>query len=189
MLKKVKEKPTITGRVTLRASKACACARAKETGGYCRHKVGGRYRPYIGGTTEANMIMQASFTGLDFFIQWIIGQMQTGQGAAAYQNGVNYGELGTGTTPVTVNDVGNTTPVARTVPTDQQDLGALQAVLQFYFPDSSLANTTYTEFATFVNGSATLGTGAIFNHALFATSYVKSSGQDVTVQVVFTIGQ
>lgn len=189
MIKKVKEKPTIGGRVRLTASKACTCARAKETGGYCRHKVGGKFRPIVGVTEESNMIMQASFTGLDFVIQWIIGQMAAGQGAAAYINGVNFGELGTGTTPVTVNDVGNTTPSARTIPSDQQDLGALQAVLQFYFPDASLTNTTYTEFATFVLGSGSLGSGSVFNHALFGTPYLKSSGQDVTVQVVFTITQ
>ena len=136
-----------------------------------------------------NMVMQSSMLGLDLVIQWIIGQMATGQGAAAFVNGVNYGELGTGNTAVTLLDVGNTTPSARTVPTLQQDFGASQAVLQFFFPDGSLTNQTYYEFATYINGTGTLGSGNVFNHALLGTPYVKSSGQDTTVQVVFTLSQ
>lgn len=136
-----------------------------------------------------NLIMQAGFTGLDLIIQWLIGQMATGQGAAAYVNGINYGEIGTGTATPTLTDTGNTTPSVRVIPSEQTDFGQMEAILQFYFPDASLTNATYTEFATFVNGSSGLSTGKVFNHALFGTPYAKSSGQDITVQVTFTLSQ
>lgn len=143
----------------------------------------------ISRSVTENMIMQSSMLGLDLVIQWIIGQMATGQGAAAFVNGINYGEIGTGQTAVTILDVGNTTPVARTVPTLQQDFGQSQAILQFFFPDGTLINQTYYEFSTYINGTGVLGSGNAFNHALLGTPYVKSSGQDTTVQVVFTISQ
>jgi hypothetical protein len=136
-----------------------------------------------------NMVMDGSFTGLDLIIQWIIGQMAIGQGAAAYQNGINYGEIGTGNTAPALTDTGLIAGVARTVPTLQQDFGLTQAILQFFFPDATIANATYTEFGTFVNGTATLGTGNIFNRVLFNTPYVKTSGIDTTIQVTFTMSQ
>lgn len=129
-----------------------------------------------------NMIMQAGGTGLDLIIQRLIG-------VNTYSLNINYGEIGTGQTAVAVSDVGNTTPSVRTVPSLQQDFGQQQAILQFFFPDGSLTNQTYYEFATFIDGIATLGSGQVFNHALLGTPYVKSSGQDTTVQVVFTLTQ
>lgn len=140
-------------------------------------------------TVQHNLVMQTSLTGLDLVIQWIIGGMAPLGAAAAFVNGVNYGEIGTGTTPVTINDTGNQTPTVRVIPSLQNDIAQSQAVLQFYFPDASLPNGTYTEFATFVNGSGTLASGNIFNHALFGTAYAKSSGMDTTVQVTFTLSQ
>jgi len=136
-----------------------------------------------------NMVMDGSFTGLDLIIQWIIGQMASGQGAETYRNGVNYGEIGTGNTAPALSDTALTAGVARTIPTLQQDFGLTQAVLQFFFSDASLANGTYKEFGTFVNGTASLGSGKIFNRVLFSGDYVKVSGQDTTVQVTFTMGQ
>jgi hypothetical protein len=140
-------------------------------------------------SVQRNLVMQGSLTGLDLVIQWIIGQMATGQGAAAFINGVNYGEIGTGNTAVAITDTGNTTPSARVIPSLQNDIAQAQAVLQFYFPDASLTNQTYYEFATFINGTGTLGSGNIFNHALFGTPYAKTSGMDTTVQVTFTLSQ
>ena len=136
-----------------------------------------------------NMVMDGSFTGLDLIIQWLIGQMASGQGAENYRNGVNYGEIGTGNTAPALSDTGLGAGVARTIPTLQQDFGLTQAILQFFFSDSTLPNDTYKEFGTFVNGSGTLGTGKIFNRVVFGSPYVKASGQDTTIQVTFTVGQ
>jgi len=57
------------------------------------------------------------------------------------------------------------------------------AQMQFFFPDSSLTNQTYYEFGTFVGGSSVIGSGNLFNHALFANPYTKTSGTDTTIEV------
>lgn len=61
--------------------------------------------------------------------------------------------------------------------------------IQFFFPDVSLPNGTYSEFGTFVDGSAGMGTGQLFNHILFGAPawYVKNSGEDTTVEAQITI--
>lgn len=129
-----------------------------------------------------NMVMQGDGTGLDLVIQRLVG-------TNTYSLNINYGEIGTGSTAVALSDIANAVAVARTPVVFSQDFGQTQAILQFFFPDSSLINQTYAEFATFVDGGAGLNTGRIFNHALFGTPYVKNSGQDTTVQVVFTLSQ
>lgn len=136
----------------------------------------------ISRSVTENMIMQGASTGLDLIIQRLIG-------LNTYSLNITYGEIGTGTTPVALSDVGNTTGTVRVIPSLQQDFGQSQAILQFFFPDGNLPNATYTEFATFVDGIAGLGTGQVFNHALLSPTYVKISGQDTTVQVVFTMTQ
>ena len=65
------------------------------------------------------------------------------------------------------------------------DYGFTEAQVQFFFPDAILANETYYEFGTFIGGSSSIGTGNIFNHALFTNPYVKTAGVDTTVEVDF----
>jgi hypothetical protein len=48
-----------------------------------------------------------------------------------------------------------------------------------------LVNQNYYEFGTFVSGSAALGSGQLFNHALFTSPYGKTAGTDTTVEVDF----
>lgn len=131
---------------------------------------------------QENMVMQDGGYGLDLIIQRLVS-------INTYSLNIQYGEIGTGSTPVTLLDHALTTPTARAVQTFQQDFGAQQAILQFFFPDGTLTNQTYNEFGTFVDGNTTIGTGQLFNHALFSSPYVKVAGQDTTVQVVFTLSQ
>lgn len=135
----------------------------------------------IDSVTE-NMIMQGTNTGLDLIIQRLVG-------TNAYSLNINYGEIGTGNTAVALSDVGNAIPFARSGVVFSQDFANQEAVLQFFFPDGALTNQTYYEFATFIDGSGSLGSGQIFNHVLFGTPYAKISGQDTTVQVSFTLSQ
>lgn len=99
------------------------------------------------------------------------------------QLGISWGEIGTGQTTPTNMDTALTTPTNRTTVSYAADSGFNEAVLQFFFPDSALANGTYYEFGTFIGGSATIGTGNMFNHALFTNPYSKSSGVDTTVEL------
>ncbi len=61
--------------------------------------------------------------------------------------------------------------------------------VQFFFPDVSLPNGTYSEFGTFVDGAAGVDTGQLFNRVLFGAPawYIKNAGEDTTVEVQFTI--
>ncbi|CCD89857.1 protein of unknown function [Bradyrhizobium sp. ORS 285] len=140
-------------------------------------------RAYKAGTKELisesvheNLVMQGNNTGLDLIIQRLIG-------VNTYSLNITQGAIGTGSTAVALSDTALTAEVTRAAPTLQQDYGTQQAILQFFFPDSTLPNNTYNEFGTFVDGTQ------LFNHVVFGTPYVKVAGQDTTVQVTFTLTQ
>jgi hypothetical protein len=46
-----------------------------------------------------------------------------------------------------------------------------------------LANTTYYECGSFIGGTSTIGSGNMFNHALFSSGYSKSAGTDTTLEI------
>lgn len=147
-----------------------------------------RITKYRAGTKEIlwqspwmkNMIVKGQSTGKNLIIQRLAG-MNT------YSLNISYGEIGTSAGSPTAADVGLGTPVARTAFSNRSVGSTLDvAELQFFFTDSQLANGTYYEFGTFVDGNAGTATGQLFNHALFSTPYVKSTGEDTTVEVDFT---
>jgi hypothetical protein len=123
-----------------------------------------------------NLIMGSANYGLDIIIQRLVG-MNT------YSLNILYGEVGTGTTMPALTDTGLTTPTNRAAVGFQQDYGSTDAVLQFFYSDSQLANTTYTEFGTFIDGTTTISSGQLFNHSLLSPSYVKAAGTDTTFQL------
>jgi hypothetical protein len=104
------------------------------------------------------------------------------------QLGIAWGEIGTGNTTPANTDIALTTPTNRASVSYGADIGFNEAQIQFFFPDGSLANETYYEFGTFIGGSSTIGSGNMFNHALFGTPYVKTAGVDTTVEVDFEFG-
>lgn len=142
-------------------------------------------RSYKAGTKELlqeivqkNLIMQGTNTGKDLFVQWLI----SGYTGSNIGLGINYGAIGTGSTTPAVTDTQLQSESARVTPSFAQDSGNTKAILQFFFPDLSLANTTYREFGMFVGGTAVANSGNIFNRALFSSAYTKVSGTDTTVQ-------
>jgi hypothetical protein len=80
-------------------------------------------------------------------------------------------------------DTGLISPTNRATVSFASDSGLNTATLQFFFPDGSLLNTTYYEGGSFISGTSTIGTGQMFNHALFATPYSKTSGTDTTLEI------
>jgi hypothetical protein len=123
-----------------------------------------------------NLIMGSAGYGLDLIIQRLVG-------INTYSLNILWGEIGTGATTPTLADTALTAPTNRAGVGFQQDYGSTDAILQFFFADSQLANETYYEFGTFVDGSSTIGSGRLFNHALISPGYEKVAGQDTTVQV------
>jgi len=135
---------------------------------------------FIGTTVQcSNLVMDSPGYGIDLIIQRLIG-MNT------YSLNILFGEIGTGATTPALADTALTAPTNRAAVGFQQNSGSTDAIFQFFFADSQLANETYNEFGTFVDGTSTIGSGQIFNHALLSPAYTKVSGQDTTVQVDFS---
>jgi hypothetical protein len=132
--------------------------------------------------TQKNLIVASFNYGKDILVQYLLSAYN---GSFAFPLGIAYGEIGTGSTTPAASDTALQTPTNRIPITYGADSGYNTAVTQFFFPDSTLANGTYTEFGTFIGGSNTIGSGNMFNHALFSTPYSKSAGTDTTVEVDF----
>jgi hypothetical protein len=133
---------------------------------------------------QKNLIVQASNYGIDILVQYLISGYI---GSLNFPLGIAWGEIGTGTTTPANTDTALTTPTNRATVSFASDNGFNTAAVQFFFPDASLANTTYYECGTFIGGSSLIGSGNMFNHALFASGYSKSSGTDTTLEVDITI--
>jgi hypothetical protein len=127
-----------------------------------------------------NLVMDSPGYGLDLIIQRLTGNN-------TYSLNILWIELGTGSTTPTVNDTALTTPSIRLPVSFQEDYGATDAIIQAYVADANLANGTYNEVGSFVDGTSTTGSGQIFNHALISPAYSKVSGQDTTVEIDFNI--
>ena len=131
------------------------------------------------GKWSKNLVVSGTSTGRNLICQRL-------GGTNTYTLNVTHADIGTGTNTPQNSDTQLQTPTVR---------GALTAAiissnvvtLQFFFSDSALANGTYTEFGSFVDGTGTVSTGKLFNRALFGSAYVKATGQDTTVEVELTI--
>lgn len=134
-------------------------------------------------TRQHNLVVYSANCGYDLLVQWLLSAYN---GSFAYPLGISWGEIGTGSAQPTNADLALNAPTNRAPVAYAQDSGYNEAVLQFFFPDAVLANQTYYEFGTFVGGNSSIGTGQMFNHALFTTPYSKSSGTDTTCEVDFS---
>jgi hypothetical protein len=133
---------------------------------------------------QKNLIVDSSNYGKDILVQYLISAYT---GSNPFPLGIAWGEIGTGNTTPAAGDTALTTPTNRATVAYAADLGFNEAQLQFFFPDASLANGTYYECGSFIGGSSTIGTGNMFNHALFSSPYSKSSGTDTTLEIDITI--
>jgi hypothetical protein len=127
-----------------------------------------------------NIIVDSSNLGIDILVQYLISGYT---GTFNFPLGIAWGELGTGSTTPTTADTALTTPTNRAAASYAADFGLNTAQVQFFFPDSVLANETYYECGSFIGGTSSIGSGNIFNHALFGTPYSKSSGVDTTLEI------
>lgn len=131
---------------------------------------------------QKNLIVDSSNYGLDILVQYLLSSYN---GSNPFPLGIAWGELGTGATAPTLGDTALTTPTNRAPVAYAVDSGFNTAQIQFFFPDAILANEDYYECGTFIGGSSTIGSGNMFNHALFATPYSKSAGVDTTLECDF----
>jgi hypothetical protein len=126
-----------------------------------------------------NLVMNGASTGINLIAQKLCGDN-------TYSLNINKADIGTGTNTPANGDTQLQTAVARGVATPQGSAGGV-ATLKFFFSDGVLANGTYKEFGTFVDGGVAVNTGQIFNRILFGTPYTKGTGEDTTILVTLTI--
>jgi hypothetical protein len=132
---------------------------------------------------QKNLVVDSLNYGLDILIQYLVSGYY---GVFNFPLGIAWGEIGTGATTPANADIALTTPTNRAPISYGADSNFNIGITQFFFPDATLANTTFQEFGCFIGGTSTIGTGNMFNHALFSTPYSKSAGTDTTVEVDFT---
>ena len=126
-----------------------------------------------------NLIMFGTNCGRDLILKRLAGDN-------TYSLNILYADIGTSSTVPAISDTQITAAVTRSsnpVITQASNIVSFQ----FFFADANLPNGAYNEIGTFVDGSATINTGQIFNHALFATTYNKASNEDSTIQIDYTI--
>jgi len=148
-----------------------------------------RITKYKAGTNEIvaqtpwmkNLVVNSSNYGRNLIVQRLVG-------TNTYTLNITHAEIGTSTGSPAASDVALASPIVRVVKTlGQVGAGLNQAQLQFFFSDANLPDGTYNEFGTYIDGAAGTATGQLFNHILFSSAYVKTAGEDTTVEVDFTI--
>lgn len=105
-------------------------------------------------------------------------------GETAYTGTINYGALGSGATAVADTDTVLDTEVARVIYATYARTDDV-ATVDFYYNKAS-TNGTYQEFGTFIDATATVDTGLMFNRALTG-GWTKSSSEAMTVSLQITV--
>lgn len=107
-------------------------------------------------------------------------------GETTYTGAINYGALGSGTTPVASSDTALTTEVFRKLIATRTRVNA-QTTVDFYFSKAD-TNGTYQEFGVFIDGTSTPGSGVMYNHVLTG-GWTKTSLEALTVSAQFNINE
>lgn len=126
-----------------------------------------------------NLVMNGTDTGINVILDRLGGTL-------TYTLDLSYGDIGTGNTAAAVSDTTLQTVTARAARVYSAVSGSTLTV-RYFFTDAALANGTYREFGTFMDGTSTVSTGKIFNRVVLASPYVKTAGIDSTIEVQFTI--
>lgn len=202
----IKEKTGITGTVRVRRYRtgtlnvASPYFRMARISSKLAEKAGGMLKDYLESRAEAmkekgEAILDAGYLGLAVEQRNLVvssanyGKNLIAQrlgGTNTYTLNITHGDIGTGSTAPALTDTGLATGVTRRA-IESASVSNNILTIRFFFADGVLANGTYNEFGTFVDGSGSLGTGKLFNRALFSTAYVKATGEDTTIEVEFDI--
>jgi hypothetical protein len=126
-----------------------------------------------------NIVLLGTNTGKDLVLDRL-------NGTNTYSLNITHLDIGTSNTTPTVSDTALNAVTARTAKVTGT-ISTNTLTLRFFFASADLANGSYWEVGTFVDGTATVSTGQMFNHALFGSVYTKGTNEDTTLEVQFTI--
>jgi hypothetical protein len=107
-------------------------------------------------------------------------------GTNTYSLNITHLDIGTSATAVSSADTGLIAGVARTAKATGT-IASNVLTLRFFFASGDLANGTYREVGTFVDGTATLASGQLFSRALFGSAYTKGTNENSTFEWVYTL--
>jgi len=105
-------------------------------------------------------------------------------GDTTYTGEINYGALGTGTTPVANSDIKLETETFRNAVASQAFADNVAYVDFFY--DATEVVGTFTEFGNFIDGTGSADSGRIFSHFLTG-GWVKPATQSLFVSCQYTL--
>jgi hypothetical protein len=105
-------------------------------------------------------------------------------GDTTYTGAINYGALGTDNTAVNAADTTLGTEVARKLFARRTRTNA-QCNFDFFYSQAD-TDGTYEEFGLFIDGTATVDTGQLFNHALTG-GWTKTDTEAMTVSAQINI--
>lgn len=113
--------------------------------------------------------------------------MQALSGDYAGSLEITHAELGTGTTAASESDT-NTEAGAVRAQRGYVSVADNVLTIKFFFSDTTLADGTYNELTMWMDGTASEGTGHLFNRLMFSSSaYVKATGEDTSVELRATL--
>ena len=97
-----------------------------------------------------------------------------------YSLNITHAEIGDDNTAASASDTALGNGLVRVSKTTAERSG-VTATFRFFFPDATTPDDTYEEIGLFVDGTATLDSGRLFNHLIFSTPMIKASGEDYTI--------
>jgi hypothetical protein len=97
-----------------------------------------------------------------------------------YSLNITHAEIGDDNTAATAADTSLGNGLVRVSKTTAERSGN-QVTFRFFFPDATTPDDTYEEIGLFIDGTATLDSGRIFNHLIFGIPMVKATGEDYTI--------
>lgn len=146
-------------------------------------QIKGRYRftTYEAGTKNVievgpwihNLVVEGTNNGIGLIAQRLAG-------FATYDIQITTAAIGTGNTAPADTDTALVTPVLTGIPRSLQSFTANSAHVEFFIPNSDLANGVYKEFAVYC------GT-RLFARSLITPNFTKGSNVDTGIEYNFSL--
>lgn len=135
---------------------------------------------YKAGTKEVissqevdNLVVANTGNGTDLITRQLIGD-------DTYTLEIDSASIGTGTSDPSTADTGLETPVLADIARTKAVATPTSVTLDFFIPDATLANGSYSEFGLFCGDQ-------LFARSIIAPAFTKSSGEDTAINYQITI--